>query len=104
MLLYLECLYYTKIFNYKHALQNIGIYNFKSKPNGNTNACSSFIYNPVGHVINCDLIIITNISLRDELAKGQTYSQPNSINYKISLKCLWILSRIMQVNRQKVKK
>jgi hypothetical protein len=55
-----------------------------------TCASSSFIYNPVGHVItgHGDLKIINNTSLRDVFAKEPKYREPNSINFKHNFKIL----------------
>lgn len=67
----------SKMFNYKHVLQNLNIYDFKFKPPDCTCASSPFIYNPTGHVIIGDLKIINNTSLREVFAKG-----PESIDWK----------------------
>jgi len=91
----------TKIFNYKMALQDLNIDDFKSKPPDSTCARSPFIYNPAGHVITDDLIIINNTSLRHVFAEGLKYREPKSINWKHNL---WIPSRIMTDNGQNVKR
>ena len=58
----------TKIYDYKNLSQDLNIDDFKSKPPDCTCACSPFIYNPAGHIMNGDLNIIKNTYLRDMLA------------------------------------
>jgi hypothetical protein len=41
----------TKLFNYKMALQDFNIDDFKPKPPDSTCARSSFIYIPAGHIV-----------------------------------------------------
>ena len=46
------------------------------------------MYNPTGHVITGDLNIVTDLSLRNVLAKGPKYREPKSINWKHNFKIL----------------
>jgi hypothetical protein len=78
----------TKIFNYKHVLHDLNIDDFKSKSPDCTCARSPLIYNPAGHVITGDLKFITYTSLRDVFAKGPTYCEPKSINWRHNFKIL----------------
>jgi hypothetical protein len=91
----------TKLFNYKMALQDFNIDDFKPKPPDSTCARSSFIYIPAGHIITDDHIIINNTSLRYVFAEGLKYREPKSISWKHNF---WIPSRIMTDNGQNVKR
>ena len=78
----------TKIFNYKHVLQDVNIDYFKSKAPDCTCASSQFTYNPAGHVITGDLNIVNNPSVRNLLSKGPKYREPKSLNWKYNFKLL----------------
>ena len=41
-----------------------------------------FCYKPQGHVINADLKVIENAKLRELVAKGPKYREPNRVNWK----------------------
>ena len=69
-------------------LCDLNIDDFKSKHLDCTCAGSPFIYNPTGHVITGDLKIINNTSLQEVFAKGPTYREPKSINWKHNFKIL----------------
>ena len=43
---------------------------------------SKFCYEPHGHVITGDLMVIGNVKLRELVAKGPKYREPNKINWK----------------------
>ena len=55
---------------YKHALKNLSMDNYKSKPPDCTCESSPFKYSPSGQVITSDLNIVENISLRNVFTKG----------------------------------
>ena len=78
----------TQIFNYKKALHDLNIDDFKSKRPDCTCASSTFIYNLAGYVITGDFNIFNNTSLRDVFAKGSKYRDPKSINWKHNFKIL----------------
>ena len=76
-------------FNYKHALHDLNIDDFKSKPTDCTCAGSPLIYNPTGHFMTGDLKIINNTSP----SKGPKYHEPKSIYWKHNFQILMIPSR-----------
>ena len=91
----------TKIFNCQKVLYDLNIIDFKSKHPDCICARSPFIYNPAGHIITDDHIIINNTSLRYVFAEGLKYREPKSISWKHNF---WIPSRIMTDNGQNVKR
>ena len=68
----------TKILNYKKALHDLNIDDFKSKPPDCTCWSSPFIHNPADHVITVDLNSINNTST-EMFAKGLKYREPKSV-------------------------
>ena len=78
----------TKIFNYKHVLKSLSIDDYKSKPSDCTCERNTFKYNLTGHVINGDLNIVDNISLRNVFVNGPKFREPQSINWKFNFKIL----------------
>ena len=78
----------SKVFNYKQVLHGLNIDDLKSKPPDCSCHNSPFVYNPAGHVITGDLNVVTDLSLRNVLAKGPKYREPKSINWKHNFKIL----------------
>ena len=72
----------SKIFNFAPALSNLNVSEYFS--NSQTCQCkeSKFCYEPHGHVITGDLRVIENARLRELVAKGAKYREPNRVNWK----------------------
>ena len=72
----------SKLFNFAPTLSNLNISEYLS--NSQTCQCkeSKFCYEPHGHVITEDLGIIDNAKLRELVAKGPKYREPNRVNWK----------------------
>ena len=70
----------SKLFNFALALSNLNVSEYFS----NTQTCqckeSKFCYEPHGHVITGDLRVIENAKLRELVAKGPKYREPNRVN------------------------
>ena len=69
----------TKLFDYNKVLHDLNIV-----------SGSPFIYNSTGHVMNGDLKIINNTSVREVFAKEPKYREFNSINWKHNLSILFL--------------
>jgi hypothetical protein len=82
------------------VLQDLNIYDFKSKPPVCTCARSTFIYKPTGHVITGDLKIINNTCS----PKSLNIVSLNPLTGNITLEYLRTPSRIMPDNGQNVKR
>jgi len=78
----------STIFNYRKVLQNLKIDDFKAKPPDCSCHNSPFNYSHSGHVITGDLNIVENESLRNILAKGPKYREPQPINWNYNFKIL----------------
>ena len=72
----------SKIFNFALALSSLNVSEYLS--NSQTCQCkeSEFCYEPHGHVITGDLRVIENARLRELVAKGPKYREPNRVNWK----------------------
>ena len=72
----------SKIFNFAPALSSLNVSEYLS--NSQTCQCkeSKFCYEPHGHVITGDLRVIENARLRELVAKGPKYREPNRVNWK----------------------
>ena len=72
----------SKIFNFALALSSLNVSEYLF--NSQTCQCkeSKFCYEPHGHVITGDLRVIENVRLRELVAKGPKYREPNRINWK----------------------
>ena len=58
------------------------ITNYLSNPQHCQCNTSKFCYEPHGHVITGDLMVIENVKLRELVAKGPKYQEPNKINWQ----------------------
>ena len=69
-------------FNFAPALSSLNVSEYLS--NLQTCQCkeSKFCYEPPGHVITGDLRVIENARLRELVAKGPKYREPNRVNWK----------------------
>ena len=72
----------SKLFNFSPALSNLNVSEYFSNPQ--TCQCKEFkfCYEPHGHVITGDLRVIENAKLRELVAKGPKYREPNKVNWK----------------------
>ena len=74
----------SKLFNLKLTLSNLNV----SKYLCNSQNCqcngSKFCYKPHSHVITGDLKVVENARLRDPVAEGPKYREPNRVNWKAS--------------------
>ena len=72
----------SKLFNFAPTLSNLHVSEYLS--NSQTCQCkkSKFCYEPHGHVITGDLRVIENAKLRELVAKGPKYREPNRVNWK----------------------
>ena len=71
-----------KIFNFAPSVSSLNVSEYLS--NSQTCQCkeSKFCYEPHGHVITGDLRVIENARLRELVAKGPKYREPNRVNWK----------------------
>ena len=72
----------NKLFNFSSTLSNLDITNYLSNPQHCQCNTSKFCYEPHGHVITGDLMVIENVKLRELVAKGPKYREPNKINWQ----------------------
>ena len=72
----------SKLFNFAPTLSNLNVSEYLS--NSQTCQCkkSKFCCEPHGHVITGDLRVIENAKLRELVAKGPKYREPNRVNWK----------------------
>ena len=69
----------NKLFNFSSTLSNLDFTNYLSNPQHCQCNTSKFCYEPHGHVITGDLMVIENVKLRELVAtaKGPKYREPN---------------------------
>ena len=72
----------NKLLNFSSTLSNLGITNDLSNLQHCQCNTSKFCYEPHGHVITGDLMVIENVKLRELVAKGPKYREPNKINWQ----------------------
>ena len=72
----------SKLFNFAPALSNLNVSEYFSNPQTCQCKESKFCYEPHGHVITGDLRVIQNAKLREPVAKGPKYREPNRVNWK----------------------
>ena len=72
----------SKLFNFSPALSNLNVSEYFSNPQTCQCKESKFCYEPQGHVITGDLRVIENAKLRELVAKGPKYREPNRVNWK----------------------
>ena len=72
----------SKLLNFSSTLSNLDITNYFS--NAQHVQCNTlkFCYEPHGHVITGDLMVIENVILRELVAKGPKYREPSKVNWK----------------------
>ena len=72
----------SKLFNFAPTLSNLNVSEYLS--NSQTCQCkkSKFCYEPHDHVITGALRVIENAKLRELVAKGPKYREPNRVNWK----------------------
>ena len=72
----------SKVFNFSPALSNLNVSEYFSNPQTCQCKESKFCYEPHGHVITGDLRVVENAKLRELVAKGPKYREPNRVNWK----------------------
>ena len=72
----------SKLFNFSPALSNLNVSECFSNPQTCQCKESKFCYEPHGHVITGDLRVIENAKLRELVAEGPKYREPNRVNWK----------------------
>ena len=72
----------SKMFNFAPALSNLNVSEYLFNPQTCQCKESKFCYEPHGHVITGDLRVIENAKLRELVAKGPKYREPNRVNWK----------------------
>ena len=72
----------NKLFNFSSTLSNMYITNYLFNPKHCQCNTSKVSYEPHGHVITGDLIVIENVKLREFVAKGPKYREPNKIYWQ----------------------
>ena len=72
----------SKLFNFAPALSNLSVSEYLSNPQTCQCKESTFCHEPHGHVITGDLRVIENAKLRELVAKGPKYRDPNRVNWK----------------------
>ena len=88
----------SKIFNFAPALSNLNVSEYLSNPQTCQCKESKFCYEPHGHVITGDLRVIENAKLRELVAKGPKYREPNRSTGKQQEECFWNPLISMQKN------
>ena len=71
-----------KLFNFAPALSNLNVSEYLSNPQTCQCKESKLCYEPHGHFITGDLRVIENAKLRELVAKGPKYREPNRVNWK----------------------
>ena len=72
----------NKLFKFAPALSNLNVSEYLANPQSCQCKESKFCYEPHGHVITGDLRVIENAKLRELVAKGSKYREPNRVNWK----------------------
>ena len=72
----------NKLFNFALALSNLNVSEYFSNPQTCQCKESKFCYEPHGHVITGDVSVIENAKLRELVAKGPKYREPDRVNWK----------------------
>ena len=72
----------SKSFYFAPAISNLNFSEYLSDPQTCQCKKCKFCYEPHGHVINGDLRVIENAKLRELVAKGPKYREPNKVNWK----------------------
>ena len=72
----------SKILNFAPALSNLNVSEYLSNPQTCQCKESKFCYEPHGHVITGDLRVIENARLRELVAEGPKYREPNRVKWK----------------------
>ena len=78
--IYLQ-LHYLQLY-FSPALSNLHVSEYFSNPQTCQCKESKFCYEPHGHVITGDLRVTENAKLRELVAKGPKYREPNRVNWK----------------------
>ena len=79
----------SKLFNFAPALSNLNVSEHFSNPQTCQCKESKFCYEPHGHFITGDVRVIENAKLRELVAKGPKYREPNRVNWKATETMCW---------------
>ena len=82
----------SKLFNFAPTLSNLNVSEYLSNPQTCQCKESKLCHEPHGHDITGDLRVIENAKLRELVAKGQKYREPNTGELrtgKQQKKCFW---------------
>ena len=74
----------NKLFNFSSTLSNLDITNYLSNLQHCQCNTSKIYHEPHSHVIIGDLMVIENVKLRELVAKGPKYREPNKINWQLT--------------------
>ena len=72
----------SKLLNFASTLSNFNVSEYLSNPQTCQHKESKFCYEPHGHVITGNLRVIENTKLREIVAKGPKYREPNRVSWK----------------------
>ena len=72
----------SKSFYFAPAISNLNVPEYLSNPQTCQSKECKFCYEPHGHVITGDLRVIENAKLRELVAEGPKYREPNKVNWK----------------------
>ena len=70
----------SKLFNFASSLSNLKVSEYLSYPQTCQCKESKFCCETHGHVITGDLRVIANASMRELVARGPKYREPNKVN------------------------
>ena len=84
ILLYFTIFYYILLYFtiFYYILLYFTIFCYLSNPQNCQCNISKFCYEPHDHIITGDLMVIENVKLRELVAKGPKYREPNKINWQ----------------------
>ena len=68
----------------RFKVSNLNVFDYLFNPQTCQCKESEFSHEPHGHVITGDLTVIENAKLRQIVAKGPKYREPNRVNWKAS--------------------
>ena len=93
----------SKLFNFAPTLSNLNASEYLSNPQTCQCEESKFCHELHGHVITGDLRVIENAKLREHVAKGPEYREPNRVSWKAAEIMFWNPLISMQNNWSKRK-
>ena len=92
-----------QIFNQKRVVEELDFDIGTEDMHCNCSTCE-YCYEPAGHVVTGDLNIIRDAKLRTLIAKGPSYREQNSINWRVNEEiCKQTVSAYIKVNGRRGK-